>query len=98
MMGALLLVMMLLGIPSTEILWQQCCAERDCVEADVEVLHFGEDESQVRIGLDTVWVLNARIHPSMDGREYYCVYDQGDPTREEIICIFHASPLAKGHA
>ena len=97
-MAVLCLIMTLLGIPTTEILWQQCCAERDCVQADVEVLSKGDIQSDVRIGRDIVTVLNSRIHPSMDGREYYCVYDQGDPVREEILCVFHASPFAKAYA
>ena len=86
------------SIPTTPLLWQQCCEERDCNEAQVEVLTRGEQMSTVRIDGQTVEVLTGRIHPSMTGREYYCVLDGGELGEDELMCVFHASPLAKGYA
>lgn len=97
-MVVIALMMFLQSIPTIPYIWQQCCAERDCHEAQVKVLARGVQESVVEIDGQRVEILTDRIHPSMNGREYYCVLDGGELGEDELMCIFYASPLAKGHA
>lgn len=67
-----------------------CCSERDCVQAPVAVIQFGEQETTVVIH-GTVLVIPAKsVHQSEDEKSWWCSKGApgSPPTTDNTRCAF----------
>jgi hypothetical protein len=73
-----------------------CCAEHDCAETTVALLGAQGGTAEVLVG-DTVLSLPAAaVHPSQDGRGYWCFKVQipADGTRSHLYTDSHGQQRA----
>lgn len=82
----------IMDIPTIdEDIWNACCAHEDCQPAkSIKISWVSEEISLVTVDEYTRFAMkNENIHPSTNGRIYFCRIDfTQPPTTKNILCVF----------
>lgn len=84
-----------------------CCRDFDCTEATIAVLDQGSGQTLVLIGEHRLTLPSSWVHPTQNGRGYWCFRSQGQtyrdhdgilravppdiPTKRNTRCVFYFS-------
>lgn len=82
-------------LPAEPGVWSGCCSHHDCKEGRVR-LYQESDPSKATVGIDDYKPFSferSRIHPSKNGRDYFCRRDLTQPPdSENTRCVFVGRP------
>lgn len=88
----------IMDIPTNdEEVWNACCAHEDCwLAKSIKVRWVSPEISLVTVDNYTRFAMkNINIHPSTNGRAYFCRIDFDEPpTTQNILCIFVGMKLS----
>ncbi len=82
-------------LPAEPNIWSGCCSHYDCREARVTTYEHSEpDKAMVVIDhYDPFPLERSKIHPSKDGRDYFCRRNLNlPPDSENTRCVFLGKP------
>lgn len=67
-----------------------CCGRRDCKDAQVTIMQFGEMSTLVLIDTIILDLPNTSVKESQDGHTYWCAMRaDGKLTKENTRCVFY---------
>ena len=82
----------IMDIPTNnEEIWNACCSHEDCLVAkSIKIEWASDDISLVTIDKYTRFAMkNENIHPSTNGKPYFCRVDiSKPPTTTNTLCVF----------
>ena len=77
-------------LPAPKELWNSCCQEQDCRQAQISARQVGADYVISVAGFSPVKVKGDRVHKSENGKAYICTQLGEPPTNENVLCVFLA--------
>ena len=78
-------------LPAPRELWNSCCHEQDCRQAQISARSIGDDYIVSVADYPPVRVKGDRVYRSENGKSYICTQlGELPPTNDNVLCVFLA--------